>query len=400
MKRVSVHLGKIKFHTVFLILMIGLLIIIVMIGCNRQTAAQSTNLSVAETTGSGAGVPGNQTSVGAVQTPMPSATPTPTISPVQTNRSRPSATLMPTSTPIPTIALPFMLEPTPTVGETITGDSADAYTPTEDTAIVNISAQALTSQPLIQTQTASGSQSAVQMQLATTGEGVIQPALAQVPDTDPGPPLTIEVTTNYAVPNPDLEGGLIYNVAGLVHNPSAETYAVTAVHVTFYDAEGFKGAFYPFPSKGGSRRSRPGGEWIWHGRTEADVGCMVIAPGGSCPFSVQIAAQDMASFLVHPDAEVATWREPASVMLGAVQVFDEGAGSVRISGTVINDNVFPIKNVVIAGFLIDANGQRVSMGEVYVLHIDVGASAPFDLWIARQSFVDYELYVQAEQDAK
>jgi hypothetical protein len=281
-----------------------------------------------------------------------------------------------------------MSEPTPIVTETITETSgnAEAYATTEVAVVVNVNAQS--------------PESTAQTQLAITSEGVIRPALAQVPDTDPGPPLTIEVTTNYAVPNPDFEGGLIYNVAGLVHNPTDETYAVTAVHVTFYDAEGFKGAFYPFPSKGGSRRSKPGGEWIWHGRTEADVGCMVIAPGGSCPFSVQIAAQDMASFLVHPDAEIAIWREPASVTLRDVQVFDEGAGSVRISGMANNDNAFPVKNVVIAGFLLDANEQRVSMGEVYVLHIDAGASAPFDLWTAKQPFVDYELYVQAEQDAK
>ncbi len=364
----------------------GLIILIIaIVGCNqRQTAAQATDRPFADAGGSSAMISENREA--GVQTTATSATPTP--SPTQVKRAHLSTTPRPTATPIPTIALPFMSEPTPIVTETMTETSgnAEAYATTEGTVVVNVNAQS--------------PESTAQTQLATTSEGVIQPALAQVPDTDPGPPLTIEVTTNYAVPNPDLEGGLIYKVAGLVHNSTDETYAVTAVHVTFYDAEGFKGAFYPFPSRGGSRRSKPGGEWVWHGRTEADVGCMVIAPDGSCPFSVQIAAQDMASFLVHADAEVATWREPASVALSDVQVFDDGANSVRISGTAINDNVFPVKNVVIAGILLDANGQHVSMGEVYVLHIDAGASAPFDLWIAKQPFADYELYVQAEQDAR
>ncbi len=361
-----------------------ILIIAMIVGCNqRQTAAQATDRPpVADAGGSGAMISENRGA--GVQTTAPSATPTP--SPTQVKRAYPSVTPRSTATPIPTIALPFMLGPTPIATETMTEtvSPAEGYATIEGAAVVNVNAQS--------------PESAAQTQLATTDEDVIQPALAQVPDTDPGPPLTIEVTTNYAVSNPDFEGGWIYNVAGLVHNPSDETYAVTAVHVTFYDAEGFKGAFYPFPSRGG--RGRPGGEWIWHGRTEADVGCMVIAPGGSCPFSVRIAAQNMASFLVHPDAEITMWREPASVTLRDVQVFDDGAGSVRISGTAANDNGFPVKNVVIAGFLLDANGQRVSMGEVYVLHIDAGASAPFDLWIAKQPFVDYELYVQAEQDAK
>ena len=128
------------------------------------------------------------------------------------------------------------------------------------------------------------------------------PALAQIQDTDPGPPFSVEVTTNFAVSNPDLEGGWIYTVGGFVRNDSDLTYSLSAIHVTFYDADGFRGAFYPFSSSGG-RRVR-GGEWIWHGRTTAEYACLILAPGQTCPFSVQIAALDMGSFLIHPDAAV------------------------------------------------------------------------------------------------
>ena len=221
------------------------------------------------------------------------------------------------------------------------------------------------------------------------------PALTWIPDTDPGPPLSIDITTNYATPNPNLEGGQIYKIAGVVRNSTTETYAVTAIHVTFYDAEGFRGAFYPFPSRGG--RGRPSGEYIWHGAMEADFTCNLLAPGQACPFTAEIAAQDMGSFLVHVDAGVAEWHEAVQVTLSDTQVTDTGASYIRIEGTVINPNPFDVKNISISGVLLDESEQTVSMGSGIVAYLAAETSAHFEVHIAKQSYHHYKLYVQAEQ---
>ena len=292
-----------------------------------------------------------------------SATPTPT------PPTEPEA-VVPTPTPEPTA--------TPKVELTGAPEPAPTSTPTDATTSASASPAATAD---------AGS--------APAPAAAVQSAPAQIPDTDPGPPLVIEVTTNYAVPNPNLEGRLIYKVAGFVRNPTDQTYAVTAVHVTFYDADGFRGAFYPFPSRGG--RGRPGGEYIWHGAVEADFACILLAPGEACPFTVEIAAQNMASFLVHPDAVVAEWHTEVPVTVSDVQVVNTGTSYVRIRGTVTNPNPFVVKNVIVSGVLLDGSGQMVSMGSGIVARIEAGASAPFDVRVEKQPFVSYQLYTQAEQ---
>jgi len=222
-------------------------------------------------------------------------------------------------------------------------------------------------------------------------------ALAQKPDTDPGPPLTVEITTNTSEPNPLLEGGSIYRIGGFVYNPTDETYQVTAVQVTFFDADGFRGAFYAFPMTGG--RGRPGGEWIAHGAMEAQISCAVLGPGESCPFVAEIAGQNMTSFLVHPDAKVAEWHESVGVTLSDAKIADTGTSYVRISGVATNPNVYPIKNVVISALLLDDSGQTVSMGTGVVIFLEAGASTNFEVYVAKNAYTSYQLHARAEQAA-
>lgn len=228
-------------------------------------------------------------------------------------------------------------------------------------------------------------------------EAVRGGALAQKPDTDPGPPLTIEITTNTSEPNPLLEGGLIYRVAGFVHNPTDETYQVTAVHVTFFDASGFRGAFYAFPRTSG--RGKPGGEWIAHGALEAQLSCTVLGPGESCPFVAEIAGQDMASFLVHPDAKIAEWHESVGVTLSDTQIADTGTSYVRISGVATNPNGYAIKNIVISALLLDDSGQTVSMGTGVVTSLAPGAATNFEVYVEKKAYTSYQLHARAEQAA-
>jgi hypothetical protein len=288
----------------------------------------------------------------------------------------PIITLVPWSTPEPDATA------TPTsAATTVATTNTSASTP------ANVSTST-TVQPVAQTETVAQEQPVAQTQ------GV----LVQKTDTDPGPPLTIEITTNYAESNPLLEGGLIYKIAGFVHNPTDETYEVTAVQVTFFDADGFRGAFYAFPMRPGQRG--PEGEWIWHGAMEAEVSCSVLGPGESCPFTAEIAGQGMASFLVHPDAKVAEWHESVAVTLSDTKIEDTGTSYAHISGIATNPNMYPLKNVVISGLLLDANGQMVSMGTGVVTSLAAGASAHFDVYVPNQAHASYQLHARAEQDAK
>ncbi len=199
-------------------------------------------------------------------------------------------------------------------------------------------------------------------------------ALVQKPDTDPGPPLTIEITTNTAEPNPLLEGGVVYRVGGYVLNPNAETYQVTAVHVTFFRANGSR-----------------------YGAMEAQISCAVLGSGESCPFVAELAGQPMSAFLVHPDAKVAKWHEPVGVALSDTKIADTGTNYVRISGAATNSNAYAIKNVVISALLLDAGGQTVSMGTGVVTYLEAGASARFEVYVAKKAYATYQLHARAEQ---
>lgn len=302
----------------------------------------------------------------------------------QTAVAEPAATVMPVAkatptpeadTPAPIITLAPWRTPEPKVAAT--------PTPTATTS-------ASTNTPAKAAATVSGQEVAQAYAAAQT-----QGALVQKPDTDPAPPLTIEITTNTAEPNPLLEGSLIYRVAGFVHNPTDETYALTAVHVTFFDADGFRGAFYPFPNN--DRRDKPSGEYITHGRMQADFGCSLLGPGESCPFVAELAGQNMASFLVHPDAVVAEWHESVGVTLSDVKVADTGTNYVRISGTATNPNVYAIKNVVISALLLDDSGQTVSMGTGVVTYLEAGAATNFEVYVAKKAYASYQLLARAEQ---
>ena len=216
--------------------------------------------------------------------------------------------------------------------------------------------------------------------------------LEQIADTDPGPPLAIEVSANRAIQDPLVEQSQTYQVTGIVRNDGDQTYALSAIHVTFFDAEGFRGYIIKYPMV-------PGAEWIWHGRTEADFACLLLAPDEECPFKVEITAQDMAAFLIHPDA-VATGRESAPVELSDVRLIDEGTGYLRITGMASNSNPFQVQNVTVSGVLLDADGQIVSLGSTYVLEEDIepGEGVPFELRVEVEPYASYQLYAQAERD--
>ena len=180
-----------------------------------------------------------------------------------------------------------------------------------------------------------------------------------------------------------------------MRNDGDRTYAVSAIQVTFYDAEGFRGTFVPAVRDG----KVVGGEWLWHGQTEADFACLLLAPGEECPFMIEITAQNMASFLIHPDA-APTKRESTPVKLSGVRLIADSTDYLRITGTATNSGSVKAKNVTVSGVLLDASGQMVSMGSTYVLQEDItpGESVRFDLRVEKEPYVRYLLYAQAERD--
>jgi LysM repeat protein len=218
------------------------------------------------------------------------------------------------------------------------------------------------------------------------------PALERLPDTAPGPPFTVEVSANRATQDPLVEKSKQYLVTGIVRNVGDRTYSVSSIDVTFFDASGFRGSFRKYSLV-------PGGEWLWHGKTEAEFPCLLLAPGEVCPFLVEITAQDMASFSIHPNA-IPTERKSTQLEPGGVRVVEDGTGYVRISGTATNSSSFKVKNVTVAAVLLDAKDEIVSLGATYVLqeNIEPGASVSFDLRINKKPYTRYRLYAQAEQD--
>ena len=123
--------------------------------------------------------------------------------------------------------------------------------------------------------------------------------------------------------------------------------------------------------------------------------------GGHLPFIAEITAQNMAAFLVHPDASP-TGRESAPVTLNDVTLSYDGPNIVRLSGLASNPNPFAVKNVIVSGVLLDGREQIVQAGAAYVLQADIGAgeSVRFDVRIRREDFATYKLYAQAERDWK
>jgi LysM repeat protein len=351
--------------------------------------------------------PDRQAAGEATSAPAPQATPTPTVDVggTATTVSEPDPSQgsgqAPTQTPVPATPVPTS---EPTVYSVRAGDSlaaiARAYGVTveaiveangiQDPNAIQVGQRLVVPDP--------ARVPAAVVASGTTAGGAVPassaqiPALERLPDTDPGPPFTIEISANRATQDPLVEKSRQYLVTGIVRNTGDRTYAVSAIDVTFYDAGGFRGSFRKYPLV-------PGGEWLWHGKTEAEFPCLLLAPGEGCPFLVEITAQDMASFLIHPNA-IPTERKSARLEPGNVRVVEDGTGYVRISGTATNSSSYKVKNVTVAGVLLDAKDEIVSLGATYVLqeNIEPGASVSFDLRIKKKPYTRYSLYAQAEQD--
>ena len=304
-------------------------------------------------------------------------------------RQRPSVTATSTPTPLPVNRETPTAEPAaaPTTESAPTATAAPTAAPTPTAVAMESSPTRAAAQP--------------ESTLAPAAAAYESPALEPVPDTDPGPPFAVEVSANRAYADPLVEQSRRYLVSGIVRNEGSETYSLSTLHVTFFNADGFRGSYRRFPGP-----HNMGGEWIWEGRTEADLPCLVLGPGQECPFIVEIAAQDMGSVLIHPDANV-TERSAVSLPVGSLSLVRDGSQYVRIVGQVRNDHSSTVKNVVLSGVLLDAQGEIVALGSTYLAVAEgmaPGESVRFEIRIhdptysAQTPFVQFRVYAQAERD--
>jgi hypothetical protein len=267
------------------------------------------------------------------------AAPAATYTPYPTYTPQPTYTPFPTLTPMPTS--------TPTAG----------YTPTETATPTLMPTETPTPAP-------------TRPPTTPTPVNTPIPALIRLNDTDPGPPLTLLVSSNRAGENST------YKVTGIVRNNSTETYEAIRINATFFDDQNFR-----------------------HGPLQAKFPFLLLGPNEECPFSIEIAARRVVSFLLHPDGR-ATGRESAAVALSNVNLYYDSADSIRITGIATNKNEFKLKDVTVAGVLRDTSEQIVSLGSTIVLQEDIlpNAWVQFELRIPRTSFYHYQLYAQAERD--
>jgi hypothetical protein len=110
--------------------------------------------------------------------------------------------------------------------------------------------------------------------------------MSRIKDTDPGPPFAIEVSANR------VGESSVYKVTGLMRNDGSQPYEAVGMNATFFDDEGFR-----------------------HGPLNVDVPFLLLMPGESTPFSIEIAARRVQSFLLHPEGRP-TGRESAPVAQG------------------------------------------------------------------------------------
>jgi hypothetical protein len=276
---------------------------------------------------------------GETQVPAATYTPYPTYTPL------PTLTPLPTQTPLPTPTVPPTA--TPTTGPSPTLTSTPTSIPTET----------LTPGPTRAAPTATPYTSPT-------------PAMTRILDTDPGPPFTIFVSANRA------GEASTYKVTGTMRNDGPETYEAIGVVATFFDDQGFR-----------------------HGPLQARVPFLLLAPGETTPFSIELAARNVVSFLLHPEGRP-TGQQSAPVELRNLDLIYDSTESVRITGRAVNVNPFKIKNVAFGGVLLDAGGQIVSLGTAFVLEEDIqpNAAVSIDLRIERVPFVRYYVYAQAERD--
>lgn len=277
--------------------------------------------------------------------------------PTATNTSEPTPTSRPTNPPAPADTPVPTSSPTLTSSPTIAPTATEVVPPTETAAPTEAPTETPASQPA---------------QTMPVIRSVARPVeLLRVPDTDPAPPFTILVDAIR------LHEDGRYKVTGTIRNDGSEIYESIGVRASFLDDEG--NSYLPF---------------------DVFSPCLYLEPGAECPFSLGIYGRDLVEYRLHPNGRPADeYLQPVSLVLSGLNASSLAIGYVNIVGTVTNASAVTVKSAVLAGELLDANGQIVSVGSTRVVReMKPGSSVPFDLYIEYEPYYRYHLHIQAVQD--
>jgi hypothetical protein len=211
---------------------------------------------------------------------------------------------------------------------------------------------------------------------APVAEPAQTPTLTRLEDTDPAPPLTVLVNSIR------IEQDGTYKLSGTVRNDSSENYGGVSVIATFYSVQTLQGKQTQIP----------------HGPVDVSCPYLLLEPGEECPFSIEMYARDYVAYHLHAEGRPAGYRQPAELVLSGLSVSNDGVGSLRITGTAVNQNSYAVKDATIAGTLLETSDQVISVGSTVVPgQIPAGASVSFDLRIEYAPYSRYQLYAQATQ---
>jgi len=316
-------------------------------------------------------------------TPEPQATTTPvSLSPTET--SSPTHTPAPTDTPPPTnTAVPTATdEPTATL---------EPPAPVTETAHVTATGTEPSKEPIPTATTPPTNQ--VPTVHAPMGQAV---ELVRIEDTDPGPPIVIQVSAVRIKGNGNVQ------VTGWVRNDGTQVYGGIGVIATFFTE--LECGETRVQNQG--RKGQPGSGTVeygcapnWHGPVEVYATCSLLAPDAECPFSFEIYAREYEAYHLHPKGAPVEYHQPASLTLSGLNVYHDHFGYVHITGTATNGNAFAVRDAYISGMLIDAGGHIASVGMTLSPgNIAAGAGVTFDLRIEQAPHVRYEVQAQATQN--
>lgn len=192
-------------------------------------------------------------------------------------------------------------------------------------------------------------------------------ALDIVPNVDPGPPLSVEVSSN------DLLEGYVHRISGILRNESDKTYTGLGVIATFFQNNEMR-----------------------YGPVDANVKCLLLAPGATCPFILYATSKNLSGVILHVKG-YDTPRTPLAPDYWGVNYWTDSIGYVHITGTVHNQYTINARHVTIVGNLVNAQGDIVSVNAVILLDkLAPNQTAPFEIHLKYAPFTSINIVTQAE----
>lgn len=273
----------------------------------------------------------------------------------------------PSNTPQPTLLRPteapvLTEEPeTPTPSPTPTSVATEAPTETEEQVAQTPTVEA-TEEP-----TEQPSPTSKLVVLPTSPQIIKTNALEILPNVDPGPPFTIDVSANH------LLQGYRHRISGMITNESTETYAGLNLIATFFMENGKR-----------------------YGPVTTNVECLLLAPGSSCPFIVEATSKNLTSVILHTTGYPSP-RTPLAPEYWGVQYRIDNIGFVHITGIVRNQYTIPARHVTVVGSLVNAEGEIVNVGTTILLDaISPDGTATFEIILKYAPFRSISITTQGE----